>query len=250
MKKSWQRAAVGQIPIVLAASTTSLACKCACGVEHHLAEYGIHHPDHLFERYSSCMHSLNIAGSFFKTPDATLEKGLKQTWLTLKDFKKFWGTSGAQEKLRNLDNRQFRHSSRPGPFPFDDPKEFAASDDFESQAGANRDYLSVILKRMGQLIVQTSNWLSRPLERLPVFEQFAGFMLDKENIRVLGLNFGLQMLVESNNCYFKALSMEQNAVKCSQQKSSNSCRVQSLRFTSDVKCNIEYVFLPWPFIEI
>ena len=239
MINSWQKSADGQIPVILAASITSLVYKCANVVEDHLAEYGIHHPDKLFERYNSCVHSLNLSDSLFMGSEAPLKKGLEETWQVLRDFKEFWGTPGAQEKLLNLDNRQFRRTSLSGPFPFDDPLDFVSSCEPEPQVETNREYLSVVLKRMAQIIVQTSNWLARPLDRLPLFEEFASFILENGNTRVLSLNFGLRMLVESNRSYLKALSMKEGTMKCSPRTSSNTCRIQSLRLTKDVKRNIE-----------
>lgn len=230
---------MGQIPVVLAASTTSLACKCANAVEDHLAEYGINHPDHLFERYASCSHSLNLSEPLSVIPEAPIEKGLEETWMILKDFKKFWDAPDSQEILRNLDNRQFRRTSRPGPFPFDDPAEFAASSELESKAENNWESLRIILKRMGQLIVQTSNWLTKPLDRLPLFEELVSFVLSHENAQVLSLNFGLHLLVESNNTYLKALRAKKSTPDGPPRPSSNACRVQSLKLAGDVRCGIE-----------
>lgn len=205
----------------------------ANAVEKHLAEYGIHHPDHLFERYHSCLHSLNLSGSMSTAPEVPLLKGLEETWQVLKDFKVFWGTPGAQEKLVNLDNRQFRQTSRSGPFPFDDPTDFMMSGERESQAEADGEYLRVVLMRMAQMIVKDSKYLPGPLDRLPLLRDFASFVFEIKNARILSLNFGLRMLVESTHSYLKAVNMN------SPRTSSKSCRVQSLKFTGDVKRNIE-----------
>ena len=202
----------------------------ARNLEKDLYEYGIHSPDELSSRYTSCVESLNLdnrqstpPGCSQSRPEFTLfsdEKGPRQGWLALKNFGEFWQRDDALFELKTFSGRRENLDKRLNSLIADNPAEFfpLVSEEARQSAPLGRNdqpCMDLILKRMGQLLIQnrSDKTFCVPF-RTPLLDELGGFLGLEEKIsdigalagyprvmvmepRPLSLSFGLQMLVES-----------------------------------------------------
>lgn len=271
-KQSWESSAAGTIPLVVAATTANIAYQIARDLEKDLKEYGIHDPDDLSSRYSSCLDSLNLSNHFSTAgnsqfrPDFTLfsdDKGPQEGWLALKHFRDVWQYGTASEELSRPSSSRDSQDKRLSTFALDDPASlFSVSSDDATQREnlrrTNRSCMDLILTRMGQLLILSRSNPSAYIPfHTPLLDELAGFLginekpSDKGSLlghppvtatdpRPLSLSFGLQMVVESYKSFgFSKRNEPQDDQQCALCEVRRSCRVQSLQFAADVGFRIE-----------
>lgn len=266
VKESWEKAASGLIPTVVAASTNNMAYRAAQKLEKDLEEYDIYNPSQFLARYNECLNSLNLSdSSSIKTPNGPWErisfreqKGPQQGWLALTEFKGFWESETGKAKLKNMDNCDYCPANRPCSFPWDEAMKFQSQnpehkDEEDEQMELDRTCLDLILKRMGQLlIVKDPSPLTCIAWRTPLLHELACFLQSDVNIsypgalQTLSLSFGLEMLVQGIKSYVQDLGGNSTLRKIgpsekvfSSSIAPGSCRLQSLKFAKDVLQSVE-----------
>lgn len=268
MKQNWKSLAAGAIPSVVAATTANIAYQIARELEKGLHEYGIHDPDDFSSRYSLCVDSLNLRSQSSMSdkpqlrPDFTLssdEKGPRQGWLALKEFRESWHRDKPLAKLKQLRKGQSPRSV----IAVDDPAKFFAVLSGKATQGENeelgdRPCLDLLLKRMGQLLILSHAEPSSYIPfHTPLLDELADFLGIEEKpsdkggflghprvtameSRPLSLSFGLQMLAESYKSFGlptkKDIDDGQKTTPCEVRR---TCRVQSLQFAADVGFQLE-----------
>lgn len=253
VKETWEKLARGEIPIVVAAATTSMAYQAARALEKDLEQYQIYDPDQFLTKYTTCLHSLNLSGSSFDASKVPREltpfrehKGPQLGWLALIEFKSFLKTARPLDlqwicSCKSCEAACNARRSRPIPcddsIPCDDPMEFLAKTSSctkqeEDQVDMDRRCLQLILKRMGQLSIL--KYAEPPLvvlvhtPLLADLEMFLGHDLNMPSKRTrypMTLSFGLEMLVEGMKSYCQAFAGKKPV----------NCRVQSLQFATEFK---------------
>ena len=257
--------AYGLIPIVVGASTTTVAYQAARSLEKDLEEYQIYNPDQFLTKYTTSLHSLNLSGSSCidaskAAPELTAigeQKGPQQGWLALIEFKSFWEDSSSFVDLQMMDSCHSCQTRRPCSFPSDDPMDFLAKtsecgNQEDDQIELDRKCLQLTLKRMGQLLTMkySDPQIQIPFNT-PLLQELACFLRSDANIssqgalHAMSLSFGLEMLVQGMKSYFQAsasnavsASAEPNSKKHSASKGQGNCRVQSLKFAIDVQSSV------------
>ena len=266
VKESWGKAASGLIPIVVAASTNSMAYRAAQKLEKDLEEYDIYNPSQFLTRYNECLNSLNLNDSSSIEPSNgpteqisfRQQKGPQRGWLALTEFKGFWESETGKEKLKKMDNCDYCPANRPCSFPWDEPMQFQSKnanhmDQEDEQLGLDRMCLDLILKRMGQLlIVMDPSPLTCIAWRTPLLHELACFLQSDFDIscsgalQTLSLSFGLEIVVQGIQSYFQKSGDQSTLQKIgpsekefSPSSRPGSCRLQSLKFAKDALQSIE-----------
>lgn len=268
MKQSWESSAAEAIPFVVAATTANIAYQIARDLEKGLHEYGIHDPDDFSSRYSLYFDSLNLRSHSLVSeksqirPDFTLfsdEKGPKQGWLALKQFRESWRRDKPLENLEQLPKGQDPRSV----IAVDDPwKQFpilsGEANQSKSRELGDRSCMDLLLKRMGQLLILSHSEPSSYIPfHTPLLDELADFLGIEEKpsdkgaflghprvtameSRPLSLSFGLQMLVESYKSFgFPKKSDLDEDQHATPPEVRRTCRVQSLQFAADVGVQLE-----------
>lgn len=268
MKQSWQSSAAGAIPFVVAATTANVAYHIARDLEKGLNENGIHDADDFFSRFSLCVDSLNVRSHSSKSGESQLrsdftlfsdDKGPRQGWLALKQFRESWRRDTPLERLKRLPEGQIPQSV----IPVDDPAKIFPGLSGEATQGesgepGDRPFLDLLLERMGQLLILShAEHASYIPFHTPLLDELADFLGIEEKpsdkgaflghprvtateSRPLSLSFGLQMLVESYKSFgFPTKKDLNNGENPTPREVRRTCRVQSLQFAADVGFQLE-----------
>ena len=268
MKQGWKSSAAGGSPFVVAATTANVAYQIARDLEKGLHENGIHDPDDFFSRFSLCVDSLNVQSHLSMSEesqqrsDFTLfsdEKGPRQGWLALKQFRESWRRDKPLEKLKRLPKGQIPLSV----IAVDDPAKIFPGPSGEATQGesgepGDRPCLDLLLERMGQLLVLSHAEPSSYIPfHTPLLDELADFLGIEEKpsdkgaflghprvtateSRPLSLSFGLQMLVESYKSFGLPTKKDLNGgQKSTPREVRRTCRVQSLQFAADIGFQLE-----------
>ncbi len=212
-KQSWEHAATGPNPLVVAALITNIAFTIVHEIDTRLCSIlGDADPEILFDRYTELLASLSALPQESKNVSPCLGcafgEELRRPWQILLNFK------------NDLKNDQ-------GNIPrFQKPMDYIVSHD-ENRVEAEQVSWTMILQSMVRLITSAKHrgptdimWLCSPF-----VDEIHSFLLADGATRGIKCAFGLQVLLEGFKGHLWSLGSAPNKV---------NCRVEALRFTEDV----------------
>lgn len=236
----WKKAAVGQVPTIVAASITHLAHKCTCYLMRDMDEYGIYDADELMARYEFAVESLKLCGplparSHLANAESRMGKSLQEGWHVIRDFKKDWRPGTPLNSTGVV-------------VPFDDPWKFfqptvVSQDPRGSEMTANREIFETLFRRMGQKFETDLSSSQAYVLTSPLLHEFQAFLdrdsrisqrrtAEHKEPETLSLAFGFQLLLQSSRAFYSPQGESSLIPKL-------NCRIQSLQLAGDLERHIQ-----------
>ncbi|KAF2101264.1 hypothetical protein NA57DRAFT_72706 [Rhizodiscina lignyota] len=246
VKQSFQHAAHGTQPLIVAATATNAAYQCATSLGPVLCKYEIYNPEQLRDRCPD-----TLADAFSQDTINTDDNGriIPEQLATLQII---WEEL-CQFKLSRKDEPSYCCPCKTcgglsAKFPKHDPKDFFGLDPIERNDATNDSHIRAAYQAFLRGIYEELRSFGHHVKRVAFLKDFEDFILEKDTC-VVGqrdcctLCFGIHLLYESSKSFHDSAGRSEDSHNSQEPKSGTGCmsspRVHSLKFACELLTQIK-----------